>query len=122
MTDIEAYMALEYSEQQHTQKLLDFQTKLKKLHEVTGILSQAPTLDDFCRLAIELGRSCLGFDRLGLWLVDKDPRFAVGTFGTDESGGIRDERGQRIALNLDDISMKMMRAGERRALLTNGPL
>lgn len=115
-------MANEVSEPQHTQELLDFQSKLKKLHEVTGLLSQAPTLDDFCRQAIELGRTCLGFDRLGLWFVDEDRQFAIGTFGTAENGELRDERAARVALQPDEISMEMMQTGERRVLLINGPL
>jgi hypothetical protein len=88
----------------HDQELLDFQTKLKNLHEVVGTLSQAPTFDEFCRLAVELGRSRLGFDRLGLWFIDTDPRFVVGSFGTDETGQLRDERGERFAVSYDDLT------------------
>src|SRR5262249_3978271 len=72
--------------------------------------------------AIELGRTCLGFDRLGLWFLDKDPQFAVGSFGTDENGEIRDERGRRLPLDPDEVSIEMLHTGERRALIRNSPL
>jgi PAS domain S-box-containing protein len=78
--------------------LQTYQRKLKVLHEVTLELSKTGSLDDLYRRAIELGQKKLGFDRLGLWLSDdNDPEVAVGTFGTDEQGNIRDERMRRTA-------------------------
>jgi PAS domain S-box-containing protein len=76
-----------------------FQEKLKALHEVSFELSNTHSLDDLFRRAIELGCSKLGFDRLGLWLLDADPKFIVGTFGIDEYGQIRDERNQRLPIS-----------------------
>jgi PAS domain S-box-containing protein len=69
-----------------------FQAKLRRLHEVTIELSQVTEFDDLCRRAVELGRTHLGFDRLGLWFFDTDPAFLIGSYGTDETGSIRDER------------------------------
>lgn len=68
------------------------QTPLKLLLEVNNALSQAPTLEVLCREAVELGRSRLGFDRLAIFLIDDDPRYARGMWGTDEQGQLRDER------------------------------
>lgn len=73
-----------------------FQARLKDLHHVSIELSQAGSIDDLCRSAIELGRSRLGFDRLGIWLLDRDPQYMLGTFGTDEQGQLRDERGAHL--------------------------
>lgn len=75
-----------------------FREQLGVLHEVGNELSKAPTFDDLCRQAVELGRSRLGFDRLGIWFLDEDPRFMVGSFGTDEQGQLRDERGIRLPI------------------------
>lgn len=83
--------------------LLEFHTKLKALHEVGGQLAKATTFSDFCCMAVELGRQKLGFDRLGLWFFDQDPGYMVGTFGTDEHGHTRDERGQRIPVTFDNM-------------------
>jgi signal transduction histidine kinase/CheY-like chemotaxis protein len=76
-----------------------FQEQLKILHQVGIELARAVSFDDLTRLAIELGRSRLGFDRLGLWFIDPDdPRFRVGSFGIDEQGQLRDEREQRFPI------------------------
>jgi PAS domain-containing protein len=76
-----------------------FQEQLKALHAVSIELSRADSFDELCRRAVELGRSRLGFDRLGLWFLADDPRFMVGTYGTSESGQLRDERGKRLPLD-----------------------
>jgi len=102
---------LELAESRRTETLLrqseqnarHFQEALKALHEVSIELSKAETMDDLCLRAVELGRSKLGFDRLGIWFMDQDPDYKLGTFGTDEQGRIRDERQQRIKFNLDFV-------------------
>jgi PAS domain S-box-containing protein len=71
--------------------------RLARLHGVTMELSKARTFDDLCRAAIQLGRKRLGFDRLGLWFVLPDGRIQ-GSFGIDESGRLRDERGTRLRI------------------------
>jgi len=73
-----------------------FQEQLKELHALSIELSAASSFDDLCRMAIELGRSRLGFDRLGLWFIDEHADYMLGAFGTDEHGQIRDERRRRI--------------------------
>jgi ABC-type sugar transport system substrate-binding protein/GAF domain-containing protein len=75
-----------------------FSEQLSALHEVSNELSKAPTFDDLCRQAVELGRSRLDFDRLGIWFRDEDPQFMVGSFGIDENGQLRDERGKRLSI------------------------
>ena len=77
-----------------------FQDQLKVLHRVGNELSKEASFDDLCRRAVELGCSRLGFDRLGIWFLDHaDPDVIVGSFGVDENGQIRDERGQRAPLS-----------------------
>ena len=71
---------------------LRFQEQLKSLHKISVELSTAETLDDFCRMAVELGRSQLGFDRVGIWLFNAELSEVRGTFGTDENGETLDER------------------------------
>jgi PAS domain S-box-containing protein len=76
-----------------------FSDQLTSLHEVTNQLSTLESVDELCRAAVQLGRSRLGFDRLGIWLVDpQDPTTATGTFGVDEQGQIRDERSSRVTV------------------------
>jgi len=74
----------------------EFSQRLAALHGLREQLSRAASVDEICRLAVELGRERLGFDRLGIWLVDEeDPSLVRGTYGTDESGRLRDERAAR---------------------------
>ncbi len=76
-----------------------FAEGLAALHEISLQLSLAPTHDDLCRLAVELGRTRLGFERLGIWFVDPtDREYIIGTFGVDETGRLRDERNQRLLI------------------------
>ncbi|MBI5395639.1 MAG: response regulator [Verrucomicrobia bacterium] len=69
-----------------------FRAQLTELFAVSNELAKAASLDDLCRQAIELGRSQLGFDRMGIWFLDEDTEEFVGTFSTDRSGRIRDDR------------------------------
>jgi len=87
-----------------------FREQLRSALEVSNELSRASTFDDLCRSAVELGRSRLGFDRLGIWFLDEDPRFEnsrfmVGSFGIDENGQLRDERAIRRPANPDDLEV-----------------
>ena len=73
-----------------------FHRQLTVLHEVTNALSMADSFDELCRHAVELGQARLGFDRLGLWFATDEPFVFVGSFGIDEKGRLRDERGKRV--------------------------
>jgi PAS domain S-box-containing protein len=84
-----------------------FQEQLKALHALSSELSSAASFDDLCRMAVELGCRRLGFDRLGLWFIDDDPRFKVGSFGIDEHGNLRDERGIRTRIGTSSLSAEV---------------
>lgn len=76
-----------------------FQQKLRTLHEVNMQLTQTNSFDELCRRAVELAHSHLGFDRIGLWFTDPhDPDIMRGSFGIDEYGNLRDERGARLRI------------------------
>ena len=62
--------------------------RLAKLHEVSLELSLTDSLDDLCRLAIELGYDLLGFDRIGIWFVaPKDPTNKYKIYNTAKAMG-----------------------------------
>ena len=66
---------------------------MASLTHISMSLSLAQTTDDLFRMAVEASIRQLGFDRMGIWLLDdSNPGFAYGTFGVDEAGNIRDER------------------------------
>jgi len=90
-----------------------FQGRLRTLHEVGNELSAVPSFDDLCRRAVELGIGRLGFERLGIWFFDRDdPETIVGSFGTDETGQIRDERGARHKVRENEVFRRFLAGNE----------
>jgi signal transduction histidine kinase/CheY-like chemotaxis protein len=87
-----------------------FTEQLMALQEVSNELSKARSLDDLCRSAVELGRSRLGFDRLGIWFADETRTAATGSFGVDENGQIRDERGSRVSITPGSVAGQVLLA------------
>jgi PAS domain S-box-containing protein len=75
------------------QQVKEWQACLTSLHEVTTELARTDSLSSLCRRAVEQARARLGFDRIGIWFIEDDARFLRGSFGVDEQGDIRDERG-----------------------------
>jgi signal transduction histidine kinase len=75
-----------------------FSARLTRLVTAITDLSATPDFDTLCRRAIEQGISQLGFERLGLWFFVPGQPEMYGTFGVDEQGHIRDERGARITI------------------------
>src|SRR5438128_284094 len=92
---------------------LNYRTLLGALHEVSIALSKAPSFDAMCRAAVELGRARLGFDRLGIWFTEAAGRSAVGSFGTDEQGLLRDERQSRVSISPPSAAGRVI-AGKQR--------
>jgi len=89
---------------------------LAALHEVTLVLTEERSLDALCRRAVELGRSRLGFDRMGLRFAIEDGRAVRGSFGVDEKGRTRDERGERREIPPGSTEDRILRR-ERNCLI-----
>jgi len=86
-----------------------FSRLMANLTRVSMELAVAPNLDELFRLAVERGIAQLGFERMGIWLVDEsDPRYILGTFGVDEQGCLRDERMRRILVDPADSSGRIL--------------
>jgi PAS domain S-box-containing protein len=102
--------------------LREFQQKLKALHEVNLELSNAATLEEVYRRVVELGRDRLGFDRLGLFLVDEHAQLMQGTFGTDTDGQVRDERAFRRPIAEDNAVSEVIRDKLRTRVWHDVPL
>jgi len=78
-----------------------FHEDLATLLEIGSLLTLADTPDELCRQAVELGRSRLRLGRLGIWFFNPDGLAIQGSFGTDEEGRTRDERGCCVTLRSD---------------------
>ncbi len=89
-----------------------YQRQLTVLHEVVATLSTCESFDDLCRSAVELACTRLGFERLGIWFLEGNhPATAVGSFGIDEQGHIRDERNIRLSLSENDRIQEIASGG-----------
>lgn len=100
------------NQQQNQATHNDFQDYLKVIHRAGMELAQIESLDDIYRRAVEIGLKELGFERVGLLLVDYETSSIVGTFGTDESGKLRDERDFRG--NMAAITRRLTKALRRK--------
>ncbi len=77
-----------------------FELRLETLVAVTNELALTRSVDALCRRAVELAVERLGFERIGIWLSDEqDPTRQRGTFGIDEEGNLRDERGKTVPVD-----------------------
>ncbi len=110
----QAEQALRESEEL-TRRLKEY---LKTLHSVSIELSRTESLDDFFCMAVELGRSQLGFDRTGLWLFDRETMTEIGTFGTDRTGQTIDERDLRFPL-AESSEFERILSGKQQLVLHN---
>lgn len=74
--------------------------QLLLLHQVGNELSLAGSLDELCRLVVVRGRQLLGYQRIGLWFRVAHSMVLAGSFGVDEHGQIRDERGKSMNVSV----------------------
>lgn len=95
---------------------------LLALHEVTTALARAQDFDALCRLAVELAVERLGFERVGIWFLTPGRDEVTGSFGVDEKGAIRDERGARLRLRPESNETAMMKTRRHETLLRVTPL
>lgn len=72
------------------QEYLDMQ---RILHEINIELFHINDLDELYRTAIELAHTRLGFERVGMYLLNESKDLLLGTYGTDAEGNIRNEQG-----------------------------
>lgn len=79
----------------HPKQLALFTEQLSLLHHIGLELARAASFDEMCRQAVIAWYERLKLDRIGLWFVCPDnPDKLCGSFGIDEYGRVRDERGQ----------------------------
>ncbi|MBN1491229.1 MAG: PAS domain S-box protein [Phycisphaerae bacterium] len=99
-----------------------FRCRLTTLIDVSNALSRLDSSEALLRSAVVWGRSRLGFDRVAIWLCDEDSDCMSGTFGTDEQGNLRDERG--VTWPLNDVAQRVRAMHETGGVLldADGPL
>lgn len=105
--------AIAHREQARTAQ--DFSTRLQTMLALTNSLSLAQSQDSLCFQAVQEGRTQLGFDRLAIWLAGEENE-ALGTWGTDENGGIRDEHNFRVNVSPRSL-MGLAKTGQQRIVV-----
>jgi PAS domain S-box-containing protein len=68
------------------------QEALQIFHEIQILLSRIHDLDEFCLLAVELGRQKLKYDRISMWFRGESDSYIIGSYGIDEHGNLRNEK------------------------------
>lgn len=94
LADDSLHRRMWYELQRRDDDGFNFQQKLTTLNEITVELSKIESFDTLCYQVINLGVKRLGFDRMGMWLVDEAHSVMRGTYGMDEAGNIRPEHNQ----------------------------
>lgn len=87
----------------------------RRLGEVVASMAELAAMDDPDRLfeaSVELAVSRLGLDRFSFWLTTAEDDLVQGTYGTDEEGRVRDERGSRRLIPSDSTLWQMLKEGE----------
>lgn len=102
--------------------LEEFEHKLTVLVQVGNELSKSSTFDELCRMAVEMGCSWLGFDRLGIWFCTDTPHEMRGSYGVDEAGNLRDERESRITTDPGANFYRILTEKEALILSSDAPI
>lgn len=92
------------------QSAREFQLHLQNLHQIRAELADYDTLDEIYENAIIIGLNKLGFDRMGLFLIQDN--HVLGTFGTDPTGAVRDERDYRSEMTEHTWMQKVLESDD----------
>ncbi|MBD3369603.1 hypothetical protein GF402_04485 [Candidatus Fermentibacteria bacterium] len=84
-------------------------TRLGEVIACGAELSAVEDPDLLFRTAVEHAVGRLGVDRFSFWLATDEPDEVQGTYGTDEEGNVRDERGTRRLIPSDNAVWDMLR-------------
>jgi PAS domain S-box-containing protein len=92
-----------------------YSERLSILLEAVNRMGKVADFDELCREAVVAVRDRIGADRAGLWFYSDDGTSMRGSFGTDEKGGIRDERD--LTIEIESRWKDALPFGERPRLL-----
>lgn len=97
------------------------QSRFGDVCALSAELSMVASFEDLCRQAVVRGREVLGLDRIGLWFQTQTPLVVEGSFGTDESGAIRDERGLRLRCAPGSAMGRLLAEGKPTVFVDDAP-
>lgn len=89
--EIEQRAQIEATLRKNEIELQEFQEKLKQLQKISIQLAMTSSTDELCRLAVKLGISKLGFDRIGIMMISDTEQSTVNKFGLESNGEYKSE-------------------------------
>lgn len=91
----------------------EFQERLRALHTINFDLYTKATVDELCYSAVGLAMSELGFERFGISFFDDAQENILGVYGTNEEGGVRDERHHIKKIDTVPRDIQLINSGKR---------
>jgi hypothetical protein len=95
---------------------------LAALPDIAYELARTQTVGELCRLAVELGRSRLGFDRMGIWFRTAEPGVVAGSYGVGRDGQICDERSRRTKVDPHSPEGRILLSSEPFVMIGEAPV
>jgi diguanylate cyclase (GGDEF)-like protein/PAS domain S-box-containing protein len=100
----------------------EFLKDMRALQEIHLALSEIDDQNTLYTRMIELARSQLKLDRVGLFLLDQEGTQLVGTFGVDDHGIIRDERYYSEKIAEGHWTYEILQAPKRAKIWSEAPI
>jgi signal transduction histidine kinase len=108
--------------QQSEANLRAFSQDMKSLQLIHLQLGLIEDLDTLYQQMVSVSRQELKLDRLGLFLLDETEQQLTGTYGSDETGGLRDERHYQETITADHWTHEILRSPNQVKQWEDSPL
>jgi PAS domain S-box-containing protein len=99
-----------------------FLNDIKALQKVNLELSEVEDLNDLYIKMIDVCHHRMGIDRVALFVIDPESGDLCGTYGTDQSGGFRDERYYRETVGENHWTLDIANARNHTILWEDAPI
>lgn len=91
MAALNIYDSTDFQEVDDIEDIKTFYRLLYNLNQATLLMSQATSMSNLYRTAVETATTLLDIDRIGILMVDEQQENISGTWGTDEKGALCNE-------------------------------
>lgn len=105
-----------------TSQYLSFIERITALHTLTLNMAQQSSVIEICRIAVSGALNTLDLDRAAVFLLDDDPDYMRGTWGTDENGQLADESHFRALISSRSINSETLAKRDLVAVKDPAPL
>jgi signal transduction histidine kinase len=95
MPTLSIFDSTDFEEVDDITDIKSFYRLLYNLNQATLLMSQASSVDDLYRVAVESAIELLEIDRIGILLIDEEHKEIRGTWGTNEKGNVHAEHNLR---------------------------